>query len=57
MSIDSYNWNDYINRYEDLQKANILTREEAVNHWIMYGVHENWILKLINNDLNGFIFG
>jgi hypothetical protein len=28
--LDDYNWEDYINRYEDLRKANILTKHKAL---------------------------
>ena len=52
MSNILYDWDDYINRYADLQKTNILTKEKAIDHWIKYGVHENMILKLIDNDFN-----
>jgi hypothetical protein len=52
MILDDYDWNDYINRYEDLKKANILTKYKACNHWTNFGRHENRILKLkINDDL------
>lgn len=36
-----FNWQGYILKYPDLQKAGIKTREEAWNHWINLGKKEN----------------
>jgi hypothetical protein len=36
-----FNWQGYISKYPDLQKAGIKTREQAWNHWINLGKKEN----------------
>ena len=36
-----FNWQDYVNRYEDLRNAGIDTQAEAVRHWNQYGKNEN----------------
>jgi hypothetical protein len=38
--MDNFNWKTYIENYEDLQKANINTKEKAWTHWIKYGWKE-----------------
>src|SRR4051794_34375740 len=35
-----FNWEAYINNYEDLREAGINTEEKAWNHWITYGKGE-----------------
>ena len=39
--MDEFNWEKYIERNNDLQKAGIKTKEAAWNHWINYGQYEN----------------
>ena len=40
ISRDNFDWEYYINRYEDLKKAKINTREKAWNHWTKNGKKE-----------------
>lgn len=35
-----FDWQQYINNYEDLKKAGINTHQKAWNHWIKYGMKE-----------------
>jgi hypothetical protein len=46
--MNDFNWNTYINNYEDLQKAGINTKKKAWKHWITYGQKEGRILQNIN---------
>jgi 1,4-dihydroxy-2-naphthoate octaprenyltransferase len=39
-TFDLFDWESYINNYEDLRKANIDTKEKAWNHWIQNGERE-----------------
>jgi GR25 family glycosyltransferase involved in LPS biosynthesis len=54
---DNFNWKFYINYYEDLQKANINTKQSAWNHWNNYGKNElrscNPLCSIINNGQLG----
>ena len=38
-----FDWETYINNYEDLERAGINTKEKAWNHWITNGKRENRI--------------
>jgi hypothetical protein len=40
LTFETFNWESYINTYEDLRKANIDTKEKAWNHWIKWGKKE-----------------
>lgn len=51
-----FNWKFYVNKYKDLQKANINTYDKAYNHWIKYGKNEGRICSInsfsqFNQDL------
>ena len=35
-----FNWENYVNRYKDLQKARINTYKKALRHYIFHGVNE-----------------
>ncbi len=54
--MDNFDWIFYINKYKDLQKAGINTKEKAYSHWIRYGKKEKricnnkFIKKIINSD-------
>ena len=37
---DDFNWKSYVNRYGDLQKAGINTKEKAEHHWLHHGRYE-----------------
>jgi hypothetical protein len=41
LDIKIFNWNSYVNNYNDLIKANINTKEKALWHWNNYGKKEN----------------
>ena len=47
-----FNWEFYINKYEDLKKSNIKTEIDALNHWKTYGKYE----KRIYNDISIFFY-
>lgn len=47
-----FDWKQYINNYSDLKKANINTREKALEHWINYGKMEGRIYKNIIDNIN-----
>jgi len=40
MSYEVFDWENYINKYEDLRNAGINTKENAWNHWINHGINE-----------------
>ena len=42
-SYTKFDWETYINNYEDLERAGINTKEKAWNHWITNGKNENRI--------------
>ena len=50
---DYFDWKYYINKYNDLQKANINTKEKALNHWLKYGIKEK---RICNEIFNGVDF-
>lgn len=50
--MDYFNWKYYINKYKDLQKANINTKEKAYAHWEKYGIKENRICNKIFENIN-----
>lgn len=47
-SRDNFDWKFYINKYEDLRKANIDTEKKALDHWKRYGKKEG---RICNNDI------
>jgi hypothetical protein len=49
-----FDWEIYINNYEDLQNAGINTREEAWKHWITHGNYEGRTYKIINKKVDNF---
>ena len=42
---DHFDWEYYINKYDDLRNAGINTKEEAWNHWITNGIKEGRIFN------------
>ncbi len=40
MNKESFNWEQYVNNYEDLKKAGINNIDNAWNHWINHGQYE-----------------
>jgi uncharacterized protein YqgQ len=38
-----FNWEYYINKYEDLKKDKINTEEKALHHWLKHGKNEKRI--------------
>lgn len=53
--MNNFDWKTYTENYEDLQKANINTRELAWLHWINYGRKENRTFKKLNNVIPALI--
>jgi hypothetical protein len=62
-NINQFNWKYYIDKYEDLQKANIDTEDKAFQHWNIFGrdegrLHANNIFTVPwgkHTGLNDFI--
>ena len=40
VNYENFNWEYYINRYHDLSKSGIETKDKAWEHWINFGVKE-----------------
>ena len=40
VNYENFNWDYYINRYPDLSKSGIETKDKAWEHWINFGVKE-----------------
>lgn len=47
---NNFDWKQYLENYEDLRKAGIITKEKAWEYWINYGKCEGRKINL-NNDL------
>ena len=45
-----FDWEQYLNSYEDLKIAGINTKEKAWKHWIRFGQKEGRVCKFINNS-------
>ena len=52
MSFENFDWIYYVNRYEDLQNANIDNEIKAQNHWINYGRFENRICNNLSDNIS-----
>ena len=61
MKRKNFNWQIYINNYEDLRNAGINTQKKAQMHWLKFGMKEgrtfdkittNNNLSKINNEIN-----
>ena len=50
--MDYFDWEYYINRYEDLRKAGILNAIKAKRHWMRFGIRENRICNKIFEDID-----
>jgi hypothetical protein len=55
-----FDWQFYVNRYSDLQKANINTKDKAYKHWISFGKKEgrlcnNLIVDIDNTNSNNIL--
>tara|TARA_B100000886_G_scaffold339800_1_gene306425 strand:+ start:5772 stop:9152 length:3381 start_codon:yes stop_codon:yes gene_type:complete len=46
--MNDFNWKQYINNYDDIQRANIDTEQKALHHWNKYGKEEGRTDKKIN---------
>ncbi len=46
---ENFDWKFYINRYSDLRKSNINTKEKAYKHWIQFGKREGRVCNNINH--------
>ncbi len=47
-----FDWQFYVNRYSDLQKANINTKDKAYKHWISFGKKEGRLCNNLIIDIN-----
>ena len=52
MKMDNFNWNQYIENYQDLQEGGINSEKTALWHYKKYGINEKEII-LLNNG-NGY---
>ena len=52
---DCFDWETYINNYEDLRNAGINIYESALNHWINHGEKEGRTYMPINFDWETYI--
>ena len=46
--MESFDWKNYLNTYEDLRLSGMRTKKEAWNHWISYGKEEERTLEWRN---------
>ena len=46
--MESFDWKNYLNTYEDLRLSGMRTKKEAWNHWISYGKEEERTLECKN---------
>lgn len=53
--IPKFDWETYVCRYEDLQKANINTQPKALNHWNIYGKNEGRICTFTDFDWKFYV--
>ncbi len=51
-----FDWNYYVNRYKDLQKANINTYDKAVKHWNNHGINETRVCNKIFENFNWVLY-
>jgi hypothetical protein len=42
-----FNWEFYLNKYDDLKLSGLINEEDAINHWLKHGKNE----KRIYNDI------
>ena len=51
-NINIFDWKAYVNKYPDLRKAGINTRQKAWQHWINYGMKEgrSWKNEVVHAD-------
>ena len=52
-TIDNFDWETYINNYEDLRNAGIDTKEKAYKHWKNHGIKEGRTY-LKNSDIKEY---
>ena len=50
--MDSFDWQTYINNYEDLRNAGINTKQKAWMHWINHGIKEGRVYTSLNDIIN-----
>jgi hypothetical protein len=53
---DYFDWNYYVNRYKDLQKAEINTYEKAIQHWKSFGINETRVCHKMFEDFNWVLY-
>ena len=51
-SMNLFDWQFYVNKYEDLKKAGVNTKEKAKKHWEKYGKKEGRICCCTSNETN-----
>ncbi len=47
-----FDWKYYTNKYKELERANINTKEKAYLHWQKYGMRQNRICNIIFEDVD-----
>jgi len=48
----NFDWEKYLNYYDDLKNSSLNTKQDAWNHWITKGIKENRVDFLYNNRNN-----
>ena len=57
INYENFNWEYYVNRYPDLKKSNMNTKEAAWNHWINFGEKELRSCDPLNDIVNNGQWG
>jgi hypothetical protein len=52
ISKNNFDWEKYVNYYDDLKNSGLKTRQDAWNHWLSIGIKENRVDFLHNNTEN-----
>jgi hypothetical protein len=52
----NFDWEKYLNYYDDLKNSSLNTKQDAWNHWITKGIKENRVDFLYNKNKNTIIF-
>ena len=52
-NVDQYDWEKYISSYGDLVAVGFNTKDQAVDHWNTYGIHEGRIFPKVTAPIGG----
>jgi hypothetical protein len=51
INLDLFDWEDYVNNYEDLKKSGINTKEKAISHFLNFGINECRFFRYNNSEI------